>query len=237
MNRATVFFIAFFTALLTAAGTSYLVPKLLKLSEGPQQVVIPSMLGLTETDARANLQALGLVLMVGGREPHPEAQPSTVIRQAMPAGQRVPPGQAISVTLAIAMPKVPDVAGQTIDEATRALETAGFAVQVGAPQPHAEIEKGRVVSQSPKAGTALEAKSTVVVQPSAGPESVEVPKLVGTRWAAAKKSIEEAGLKVGPVQWVDLAETPTYLVLRQNPAPGEQAEPGTAISMTVNSGE
>ena len=237
MTRATVFLIAFFTALLTAAGTSYLMPRLLKAGDRPEMVVIPSTLGLTEADARTNLQALGLVLMVGGREPHPQAMPGTVVRQAMPAGQRVPWGQALSVTLAAAIPKVPDVGGRPLDEATRLLEEAGYTVQVGAALPDAEVEKGHVVSQSPKAGTALEAKRTVVVQPSAGPESLEVPKLVGTAYATAKGNIEKAGFKVGPIHWVDLAETPTYLVLRQKPAPGEQAPPGSAITMTVNSGD
>ena len=194
-------------------------------------------LGLTESDARANLQALGLVLMVGGREPHPQATPGTVVRQAMPAGQRVPRGQGISVTLAAAMPKVPDVGGRPLDEATRMLEEAGYTVQVGAAQPHAQVQKGHVVSQSPRAGTALEAKRTVVIQPSGGPESLEVPKLVGTAYAKAKANIKKAGFEVGPIHWVDLAETPTYLVLRQKPAPGEQAPPGSAITMTVNSGD
>lgn len=237
MNRASVFFIAFFTSLVTAAGTSYWGPRLWSARDKQASVVVPSMVGLTEADARGNLKALGLVLTVGEREPHAQARPDTIVRQALPPGQRIPRGQPVSVTLAIAMPAVPDVSGKAVEEATRLLEAAGYAVQVGAALYSPAVAKGLVVSQSPKAGTALEKKSAVVIQPSAGPESLEVPKLVGLRLPAAKASIEKAGFKVGAIQWTDLAETPTYLVLRQTPEPGVQATPGVQIALTVNSGD
>jgi len=239
MNRSLVFIIAFFTSLLTAAGTSILMPRVLLLlhPEPARVVTVPALSGLREADARANLQAIGLVTMVGGREPSDKASPDTVIGQSLPAGQQVQPGQAVSITLAAALPKVPDVVGRTVEEATRAMEEAGYAVQVGAPLPHATIEKGSVVAQSPKAGTALEAKSAVVVQPSAGPDAVEVPKLVGFTLPTAKADLEKAGLKVAPIHWVNLAETTSYLVLRQKPAPGTKVPPGSEVTVTVNAGD
>jgi beta-lactam-binding protein with PASTA domain len=134
------------------------------------------------------------VFMVGDREPQAQALPDTVVRQALPPGTRIARGQPVSVTLAVAMPVVPDVAGKSVDDATQTLEEAGYAVQVSAALHSPEVAKGLIVAQSPKAGTALDKKSAVVVQPSAGPESLEVPKLVGLRLPAAKESIEKAGL-------------------------------------------
>jgi len=239
MNRSTVFIIAFFTSVLTAVATSILMPRLLQLAhrEPPRMVTVPALSGLSEADARANLQALGLVTMVGAREPNGKAAPDTVTGQSLPAGQRVQPGEPVTLTLAAALPKVPDVVGRTVEEATRVMEDAGYAVQVGAPLPDATIGKGLVVAQSPKAGTALEAKSAVVVQPSAGPDAVEVPKLVGTMLSSAKANLEKAGLKAAPVQWVNLAETTSYLVLRQKPDPGTKVAPGSEVTVTVNAGD
>jgi eukaryotic-like serine/threonine-protein kinase len=239
MNRSTVFIIAFFTALVTAAATSILMPRLLQLQqrEPARMVVVPALSGLSEADARVNLQASGLVALIGAREPSGKAAPDTVIGQSLPPGQRVQSGQPVSLTVAAALPKVPDVVGRTVEEATHVMEAAGYAVQVGAPLPDPAIGKGMVVAQSPKAGTALEAKSAVVVQPSAGPDAVEVPKLVGSMLATAKANLEKAGLKVAPVQWVNLAETTSYLVLRQKPEPGIKVPPGSEVTLTVNAGD
>jgi beta-lactam-binding protein with PASTA domain len=237
MNRSTVFIIALLTSVLTAAGTSILMPRLLAHREPPRTVMVPALSGLSEADARANLQAMGLLTLIGGREPNGKAAPDTVIRQSLVPGQRVQPGQPVSITLAVALPKVPDVAGRTVEEATRVMEAAGYAVQVGAPLFDPTIMKGLVVAQSPKAGTALEAKSAVVVQPSAGPDAVEVPKLVGTMLPAAKANLEKAGLKVAPIRWVDLGETASSLVLGQRPDPGTKLSPGSEVTLTVNAGD
>ena len=237
MNRSTVFIIALFTSVLTAAGTSILMPRLLPYREPPRTVMVPALSGLSEADARANLQAMGLVTIVGGREPNGKASPGTVVRQSLPPGQRLQPGQPVSITLATALPKVPDIAGRTVEEATRVMEEAGYVVQVGAPLSDPTIKKGLVAAQSPKAGTALEAKSAVVVQPSAGPDAVEVPKLVGSMLPTAKANLEKAGLKVAPIQWVELAETTSYLVLGQKPEPGTKLPPGSEVTLTVNAGD
>ena len=236
MNFSTVFGIAFFTSLLTAAGTSILAPSLLARRE-PRIVLVPALSGLSESDARTNLQALGLVTMVGSRQPNGKAAPDTVIGQSLPPGQRVQPGQTVSITLAAALPKVPDVAGRTLEQAKRVMEEAGYAVQVGAALPDPTIKQGLVVTQSPNAGTPLEAKSAVVIQPSAGPDAVEVPKLAGSLLPAAKASLEKAGLKVAPIRWVDLPETTSYLVLGQTPEPGTKLSPGSEVTLTVNAGD
>jgi serine/threonine-protein kinase len=115
------------------------------------------------------------------------------------------------------------------------MEEAGYAVQVGAPLPDPTVKKGLIVTQSPKAGSALEAKSAVVVQPSAGPDAVEVPKLVGTLLPAAKANLEKSGLKV-TVRWVDLGETAANLILAQKPEPGTKLTPGSEVTLTVNAG-
>jgi beta-lactam-binding protein with PASTA domain len=66
---------------------------------------------------------------------------------------------------------------------------------------------------------------------------VEVPKLVGFTLPTAKADLEKAGLKVAPIHWVNLAETTSYLVLRQKPAPGTKVPPGSEVTVTVNAGD
>src|SRR5690349_4514143 len=109
MNNSTVFLIAFFTSLLTATGTVFVIQRTNLLAQPQeQQVAVPNLKGLLEEDAMTNLRAAGLVMMIGSREPSAEAKTGTVLRQALPAGQNVPKGQAVAVTVAEALPTVPD---------------------------------------------------------------------------------------------------------------------------------
>jgi len=55
---------------------------------------------------------------------------------------------------------------------------------------------------------------------------IEVPKLVGMGVTTAKTQIEDLGLKA-VVRWVAMAETPTNVVLNQEPAAGHKLKRAT----------
>ena len=135
MNVSSVILISFFTSALTSAGTLYISSRLMPEQEVVKEVMVPSVTGLSEADARANLRAAGLVLLVAGREPAADADPETVIKQSLPAGSKIEQDSPVSVTLAAPLPQVPDVRGKTVAEATQGLENAGYTVQVGEPTP------------------------------------------------------------------------------------------------------
>jgi beta-lactam-binding protein with PASTA domain len=56
---------------------------------------------------------------------------------------------------------------------------------------------------------------------------------MGLGLMVAKANLEKVGLKPA-VRWVSMAETATYVVLNQKPAPGEKVKPGGEIELTVN---
>jgi serine/threonine-protein kinase len=89
-----------------------------------------------------------------------------------------------------------------------------------------------VVSQSPEADKGSAKGSEVTLVLSSGPGDVEVPKLNGHHVASAQKQLEKIGL-VPVVRWVDLAETPTMVVLSQKPAAGEKQNAGGEVVLTV----
>lgn len=234
MNNSTVFLIAFFTSLLTATGTVYLVERLNLLpQEDAKQVVVPNLRGLTETDAMANVQSIGLLFMIGSREPSADAKEGTVIRQSIPPGQSVAAGQPVSVTLAEALPKVPAIESKSVEEATVLLQQAGYQVVVGDPVANDKVPVGKIVSQVPRAGSPLAKDQAVTVRVSEGPSEVEVPKVTGLTFTPAKEKLEDLGLKP-KVRWVALAETVSNVVLRQTPAAGDKAEPGADVELVIN---
>jgi serine/threonine-protein kinase len=232
MHNSTVFLIAFFTSLMTATGTVYLVERLDLMSD-EKQVIVPNLRGLPEEDAMANVKSMGLLFMIGAREQSAEVKEGAVIRQSIPPGQGVRVGQPITVTLAEALPKVPVVEGKSVDEATAALQQAGYQIAVGEPVVNPAVSAGKVVSQLPRAGSPLAKEETVTVRVSTGPQDVEVPKVTGLTFSPAKEKLEGLGLKA-KVRWVSLAETVSNVVLRQTPEPGTKSEPGTEVELVIN---
>lgn len=235
MNGAAVFLVAFVTAALTATGTVYVVEKYNVIparAPAALEALVPDFRGLSEADARANAGVAHLALLIASREPSPDVKAGAVVRQSVPAGQRVARDYTVNVVLAEEVPKVPSVTGLTVTDATQRLEQRGFTLAVGGTVTNPNVPQGSIVEQSPKADTPLAKGGTVTVQVSGGPGDIEVPKLVGLGLTIAKTNLEKLGLKA-TVRWVALAETPTYVVLNQKPAAGEKVKPGGEVELTV----
>jgi eukaryotic-like serine/threonine-protein kinase len=240
MQGSSVFVVAFFTSVLTAAGTVYVIERYgvlepyLHRGEKIELTEVPELKGLVENDARENLRAKHLSLMIKGRAPSAEARPGTVLDQSLPPGQRVPTGGAVAVTIAEELPKVPEIVGLTAAEATTKLATLGYKLKLGQSVADANVPEGKVASQDPASGSPLEKNVPVIVQLSSGPGEFEMPKVVGVGLDAAKTQLEKAGLKLAPVRWVSMAETATYVVLSQKPEAGQKVKPGTEVQLTAN---
>jgi len=235
MHGSSVFLIALLTSVASAAGTVYFIQRYNVIPPRVQaapEAVVPDLRGVTENDARVNLSAAHLGLFVASRETSAETKANTVLRQSIAPGLHVPRDSAISVVLAEEVPKVPGVVGVSLGEATQRVEQRGFRLQVGGTMPSADAGPGLILDQSPKAETAQPKGATVIVQVSSGSGDVEMPKLLNQGINQAKTDLEKLGLKVN-IRWVALAETPTYIVLNQKPAPGEKVKPGGEVTLTA----
>jgi serine/threonine-protein kinase len=235
MHGSSVFLIALLTSVASAAGTVYLIQRYNIIPAHVQaapEAVVPDLRGVTEADARVNTSAAHLGVFVTSREASTEAKPNTVIRQSLAPGLHVARDSAISVVLAEEIPKVPGVVGVSLGEATQRIEQRGYRLQVGGTMPSADAGPGLILEQSPKAETVQPKGSTVIVQVSSGSGDVEMPKLLNVGINQAKADLEKLGLKVN-IRWVAMAETPTYIVLNQKPAPGEKVKPGGEVTLTA----
>lgn len=204
--------------------------------EQPQpapKVGVPSLKGLSENDARENLKALGLVLLVSERKAASGAAPGTVVEQSPAAGQLLDAHGVVSLTLSRELPQVPSVLNHTLAEATALLAQAGYKLEQGEPLPDARAPKGSVVSQLPAANAGQETDKPVVVRLSSGPGEIEVPKLVGQNVDKVKAQSKEAGFEL-KIVWVALGETESRVVLSQNPLGGKKIKPGDTVTVTAN---
>lgn len=234
MHGSTVVLTSLFTSVLATTGTMYLIEHYGILSHreaAPVETTVPDLKGLPEADARANAAAAHIALMIAAREATPDAKGGTVVRQSAPAGQRVPHDYSLSVVLAEEVPRVPSLAGLAEADAKQRLEQHGYQAEV-ATVPNETVQQGMVIDQTPKADAALAKGGVVKVQVSSGADVVEVPKLIGNPIAQAQAALEKLSLKP-VVRWISQGETPTYVVLGQNPPAAKKVKPGTEVTLTV----
>src|SRR5918994_4970421 len=125
----------------------------LVVSEGPEQVIVPDLVGDQEDDARSALEDAGLRADVSEEE-STEEDPGTVLRQDPSGGGRVDKGSQVKLVVAKAPPDVavPDVVDQQRDDAEQALKDAGFQVRVREETVDTLDQDGIVISQNPTDG-------------------------------------------------------------------------------------
>lgn len=206
----------------------------LELSVSGQMVTVPSLAGLTCTQAEAQLATAQL----HGTCP----TGSTVYSSTVPAGQVVsytaagsstlnPPAvpEGSTIVLAIsggdAPTTVPSVAGLSYTDAAAQLTAAGFVATEGT-EYSSTVAAQQVVRTVPAAGAQLAKGGAVTVYVSSGPAPVTVPSVVGMTAAEATSAIAAAGLNP---QVIGTTGTCGATV----PAAGTSVQPGTTVTCTL----
>jgi beta-lactam-binding protein with PASTA domain len=133
---------------------------MLVASKGPAGVRVPTLVGLAAADAVRQLQKKGLTarLMQTAAQ---GAAPGTVVQQAPKPGKRAKKGTPVALAVAkgAAAVVVPDVTGQSQQDAVNELQGRGLnanVAQVASSQP-----TGTVVAQNPAPATKVQQGATV----------------------------------------------------------------------------
>jgi len=129
---------------------------------------------------------------------------------------------------------VPNVVGQTQDDATTAIEDAGFVVDVTTAN-DPDVAAGNVISQNPAGGASVAPGSTVDLVVSLGAEDVVVPNVVGQTQDDATTAIEDADLVVD-ISTANSETVPIGDVISQNPSGGASVASGSTVDLVVSRG-
>jgi eukaryotic-like serine/threonine-protein kinase len=201
------------------------------VSSGVPFVSVPDVVGKSESDATALLQAKHLRW-----DTHsvPSSQPQgTVVAQDPGAGERVSQNSVIrlNVSTGPAPVGVPNVVGQSYGDALAALQDAGFAVRRVDVQSNEPAET--VVDQDPAADTVQPKGSIITLKVSKGPSTTAVSDVVGLDQDTATATLQQAGFQVA-VQQKDTSDpTEDGIVLSQSPKGGKQASVGSTVTLVV----
>ncbi len=128
---------------------------------------------------------------------------------------------------------VPDVVGQQSSVATADLSNRGFRVQVHRSESGEPV--GQVVGQSPEGGTKVDRHSTVVLQVSSGPGTVQVPLVVGLKESTATRALNRRGLTVDSSSQHSTT-VPKGEVISTSPVDGTTVQKGSRVHLIVSSG-
>ena len=114
--------------------------------------------------------------------------------------------------------QVPKLIGLPPEEAERQALDNGLLVQVENRFYSASIPEGRILSQSPEAGTKVRRGWRVRLAESLGPQQVVIPNVVGQSLRSAELSLRRRGLEPGEVALLALPGLPPDQVISQTPA-------------------
>ncbi|MFF3905242.1 Stk1 family PASTA domain-containing Ser/Thr kinase [Streptomyces sp. NPDC001848] len=135
----------------------------LTVSKG-SPVDVPDVRGASLDDATSQLQEAGLQVKIADTQVTSEYDAGKVARQSPDGGQQAGQGDTVTLTISKGRPmvEVPDVTGQNVDDAKKALEAAGF--QVEEDRGLLGLFGDTVKSQSVKGGDKAPKGSTITIK-------------------------------------------------------------------------
>jgi serine/threonine-protein kinase len=164
-----------------------------------------------------------------------KAPKDTVLAQAPGAGERIPSGGTITLTLSLGPERyvLPDEGGK--DATTAQSELAQLKLTVQIKQVYDDLlPAGVAVGTEPPAQTAVKPGATVVLKVSRGRAPLSVPSVLNQPLDQAQAQLKGMGLNVA-VKQKD-SDKPANTVLAQDPGDGTGVEAGATITLTVSKG-
>jgi beta-lactam-binding protein with PASTA domain/tRNA A-37 threonylcarbamoyl transferase component Bud32 len=201
---------------------------------GGADVEVPDVVGLTESEARDELEAAGLEADVERRNSQrPEGE---VLRQDPEAGETAQEGDAVRLVVSggARQVDVPSVVDLTEDEARAAIQDADLRVGQVTRETSEDVDEGIVISQSPEGGSQADAGSEVDLVVSSGAEVVLVPSVIGLSEDDAVANLDAEGLVADVAREPNEAEEGT--VFAQEPAEGAEVPVGSTVTIVVSEG-
>ncbi|MDE6182636.1 MAG: Stk1 family PASTA domain-containing Ser/Thr kinase [Eubacteriales bacterium] len=162
-----------------------------------------------------------------------------IISQSVDAGEDIKKGDTIDVTISLGTGKfnIDNFVGMDISEVYKKVQNIDIKL-IEEYVDHDEIEIGKVVKQSPRAGSTINIGDEVTLYISKGTEEklVIVPNLINLTESEAKATLRSAGLSVGRISMSESNSVEEGCVISQSINYGNEVEEGKAISLVISSG-
>lgn len=204
---------------------------------GAGKISVPSLAGMTQKEAAATLQGLGLKSVVGEEIFSEDIPVGNVISSSPGGGGKV--GKSGTVKLNISKGKeriiIPSLVGLTPDVAIQKLADLGLKAGDTTEIFSALAEKGFVVGTDPKDSSEVKRNSIVNILISKGVEQISLSSYVGKGGEQALSELTDAGFDVSPAYKFSDTILPG-LVISQTPDSAVQISKGSKIVLVISKG-
>ena len=202
---------------------------------GPASATVPALTGKTTDEAASLLEQRGLKL---GEQNTQETSDSSlvgkIISSTPAAGVDAPGGSAVAVVVGTKQTTVavPDVTGQSEDQAKSTLANSGF-TSVQTQNVDGGGQEGTVVGTNPAAGTRVAPGTTITLQISRG-NQVQMPNVVGQSVNDAVDQLRSAGIRNYQLQATQVNDSSqNNRVVQTDPSAGRSVDPDETVTLVV----
>jgi serine/threonine-protein kinase len=201
------------------------------------KISIPSIVGLSESDARKSIEPLGIKVAVVSKAFSEDVPAGMVITSNPGGGGHLSKGGTVGVIISKGPERinVPTLAGMTPDAAATALTSAGLKVGSTTQSYSSTITNGMVIDGDPIAGTAVKRNSLVNILVSKGIQTLQLTSYVGQSGDQASNELTSAGFKVKSTFGYS-ESIPAGNVISQTPAGGAPIPVGSTVAIIVSQG-
>ncbi|MGV3562105.1 MAG: Stk1 family PASTA domain-containing Ser/Thr kinase [Nocardioides sp.] len=198
---------------------------------------VPTVLGQTETSAVAELEEAGFEVDLADGVYSESVDRGDVVSSSPGPGDRVLPGETVTLVLSLGVEKypVPALEGLTEGEARDALEEVSLEVGRVKEKFSETVESGRVIRHDPGEGRQLRPGSAVDLVVSKGRKPINVGDWDGEDADGAQAVLERKGLVVDRAQEQFDDTVPEGAVIAQTPQSGTLFR-GDTVTLVVSLG-
>ncbi|MEG2337711.1 MAG: Stk1 family PASTA domain-containing Ser/Thr kinase [Clostridium sp.] len=206
------------------------------LSGSPNEVKIPTVIGLKKDEAIKVLEEKNLVVDI--KKIASDKPLDQVIDISPSEGMNVKEKSTVTITVSegVKTVRVPNIKRRTIDEARAELEAVGLELGEVKRDFSDSVEKDRVMSQSVESNQEVPEGTRVDITLSNGPKEIlsKVPNLKGKTFDEVKALLERNKLVLGSVRYGNDPSKPDGVVIEQSVSSGMNIKEGSVVDIVIN---
>ncbi|MYX35912.1 MULTISPECIES: Stk1 family PASTA domain-containing Ser/Thr kinase [unclassified Streptomyces] len=229
-NTSTILLVV--AAVLVLIGAIFMGKAMFGGNEGSGTVSVPQFVGDTKSEAETKA-ANGEITIAFGDPVFCADQPKDkVCKQSAEVNSKIPKDQTVTLQLSKGIEKVdvPDVTGDSFDDAESELKDAGF--EVDKQSQTSSEDEGTVLKQDPKGGSKRAKGTTITLTVAVAPEEVTIRDVSNKSKDEATQILKADGLKVVVTE----QESPDHAqgtVISTNPTAGSTIKAGETVTLIV----
>jgi serine/threonine-protein kinase len=207
------------------------------LSNGPQPLPVPKLVGLSEDQAKQAIDSGRFSYKDSSTQFDPNTAKGLVLSAvgadgaALTAGQTY--GEQQPISLVVSLGPIPDVAGQSVAAAQNTLQAQGLTGIAGDSEASDTIAKGLVIRAQVQNNSPLTTGGTVDLIVSSGKPQVAVPDVINMTWDKAKPILVAAGFTLDYNKFADAVPSGS-VVKKVSPGSGTTVDKGSTLKINFS---